>query len=249
MHLEAGLENPLADNWGLSSIMKGIKRVKGMEVQRKLPITPNILLRVYNVLDFTKLTDIVFWAACLVGFFGFLRKSNLFPPSAGGHDPAKHLAKEHFQPRPWGFELSISWAKNNQYRERTLAIPLLSLQGHKLCPVAAVKAAFNHTCRSPVCGPAFLVPGPAGLKPLLYNQFVAKLKLCITAIGLLAKDYSSHSLRRGGATWAAGIGLPADHIQMMGDWHSDAYLMYLSIPMSSKVQSMWNFCKALPRQL
>jgi hypothetical protein len=247
MHVEVGLNNPLVENWGLDSMLKGIKRIKGLEVKRKLPITPEILLSIFACLDFHKALDVVFWAACLVGFFGLLRKSNLFPPSAGGHDPSKHLSREHFQPKSWGFELSISWSKNNQYRERTLAIPLLALPGHKLCPVTAVRAAFNRTCVSTAGGPAFLIPHGGGLVPLLYSRFVGKLKSCIAAIGLDPKGYASHSLRRGGATWGARIGLPAEQIQMMGDWHSDAYLLYLSLPMSSKVQTMWQFCKGLPK--
>lgn len=246
MHLEVGLDNPLMDNWGLDTILKGVKRQKGGEVIRKHPITPSILLSIKSILDFAVPFDVVFWAACLVGFFGLLRKSNLFPPSATGHNKDKHISRQSFIFRPWGIELLISWSKNNQYRERTQAIPLVMLPAHNLCPVTAVKAAFNCVVQSPLDGPAFVVPGKQGPKPLLYGQFVTKLKKCIKIIGLEPQAYSSHSLRRGGATWAARIGLPPDMIQMMGDWHSDAYLLYMSLPMCSKIGNMVRFCKSLP---
>ena len=246
MHLEAGLENPLVNNWGLDSILKGIKRQKGGEVIRKYPITPSILLKFWEILDFKDPLDIVFWAACLVGFFGLLRKSNLFPPNATEHNKDKHLSRLNFTFCPWGIQLLINWSKNNQFRERTHSIPIIALPAHKLCPVSAVKAAFNCTSQAPVDGPAFVVPGKRGLKPLLYGQFVTKLKKCLKLIGLQPQAYSSHSLRRGGATWASQIGLPPDMIQMMGDWHSDAYLLYMSIPMCAKIMNMMRFCKSLP---
>ena len=49
MHLEAGLSNPLKDSWFTSSTLKGIDRVKGTAVNRKNPITPDILLRIKKV--------------------------------------------------------------------------------------------------------------------------------------------------------------------------------------------------------
>ena len=35
--------------------------------------------------------------------------------------------------------------------------------------------------------------------------------------------YGTHSLRRGGATWALKCGLSADVIKLLGDWKSSAY--------------------------
>ena len=67
MHPEAGLSNPLKDSWFISSTLKGIDRAKGTAVNRKSPITPDILLRIKKVLKMTDRDD-VFWAACLVMF-------------------------------------------------------------------------------------------------------------------------------------------------------------------------------------
>ena len=46
-------------------------------------------------------------------------------------------------------------------------------------------------------------------------------------IGLDPNHYSSHSFRRGGATWAFKCGVSAELIQLQGDWKSDAYKLYL----------------------
>ena len=46
IHWEAGLVNPLKDNWYISSTLKGIDRVKCKAVNRKSPITPDRLFRI-----------------------------------------------------------------------------------------------------------------------------------------------------------------------------------------------------------
>ena len=91
-HCEAGLSNPLKDSWFISSTLKGIDRVKGMAVNRKNPITPDILLRIKKVLKMTDRDD-VFWAACLVMFFGLFRKANLFAKQK--FDVDKHFTRAH----------------------------------------------------------------------------------------------------------------------------------------------------------
>ena len=85
LHLEAGFPNPLNDNFHLKTVLKGIKREKGSEPKRVLPITPELLLKIYQRLDMSSPYWAYFWAACLVAFFGFLRKSNLFMESNVNH--------------------------------------------------------------------------------------------------------------------------------------------------------------------
>ena len=46
MHKDAGLENPLQENWALDIVLKGIRQEKGLTVHRKLCITPDILLAI-----------------------------------------------------------------------------------------------------------------------------------------------------------------------------------------------------------
>ena len=46
LHLEVGMSNPLESNWYVSSILKGVKRVKGNSVSQKLPFTIDILTSV-----------------------------------------------------------------------------------------------------------------------------------------------------------------------------------------------------------
>ncbi|XP_069136902.1 uncharacterized protein [Argopecten irradians] len=78
LHLEVGLTNPV-DNFHISRVLKGARRLLGDSSCQKLPITPIILMQILPQLDIKSPRDISFWAACLVAFFSFFRKSNLSP--------------------------------------------------------------------------------------------------------------------------------------------------------------------------
>ena len=71
LHLEAGFPNPLEKNWYVTSILKGVRRVKGDTSTQTLPITIDILKQIFLKLDFHSSLDRTFWATCLVGFFSF----------------------------------------------------------------------------------------------------------------------------------------------------------------------------------
>lgn len=110
MHLDAGLTNPLSNSWYLSSILKGLKRHKGNFTHQKLPITWNLLHGIFEVLDLSRTFDLSFWAACLVAFFSFFRKSNLLVQSLKNFDPKKHLCRTL---RPFGGGHLRTLVKNN----------------------------------------------------------------------------------------------------------------------------------------
>ena len=246
MHLEYGLTDPLRDNWVLTSLLKGICRSKGLSVHRKLPITPSLLLAIRNRLNFNNIVDSVFWAISLVAFFGFLRKSNLLPPSSITFNPAKHLCREDLSLFSGGLILHIRWSKTLQFAERLHQAPLPHLPNHPLCPVWAVVNAFSHTRGAPAAGPAFVLPVKGAWTPFPPTKFISLLRSHLQALGLQARDYSGHSFRRGAASWALKTGLPGEIIKILGDWKSDAYQNYLSLSHDVKFRSINVFGLSLP---
>ena len=57
IHLQAGYKDPLEDDFlhfSYHQLLRGIKRLIGFKVKQKLPITPEILVRMYSQLDITK---------------------------------------------------------------------------------------------------------------------------------------------------------------------------------------------------
>ena len=244
--LECGFKNPLQDNWRLKTLLTGIKRIKGTSVVQKLPITPDILLSIRARLDLAQTTDTVFWAICLVLFFGLLRKGNAMASSLDGFDESRHLRRCDFQAHSWGLEVCIRWSKTIQFKERTLSIPLPIIPKHQLCPAAAVVRAFSVTKGASPTGPAFVVPINKKYVPFTYPSFLSKLRLILKNVGLPVTEYAGHSFRRGGASWALEAGLPGEIIQMLGDWRSDAYRQYLVVPLLSKVRCLHQFSRNLP---
>ena len=65
-------------NWDLMMIQKGISRAIGRPPKQKSPITIPILLTLHRTLSDT-IFDKAFWAAALIAFYGFFRKSTRVP--------------------------------------------------------------------------------------------------------------------------------------------------------------------------
>lgn len=231
MHLEAGLQNPVQNNYVLNSLLKGVQRVHGSMPARKFPITLDILGKIKCILDMNQPFDIVFWAACLVAFYGLLRKSNLLPSSQAAFDPAVHLCRGDLHKAPQGLAIRIKWSKTVQFKERYYFLPMPLMTGQALCPATAlVNALMLNACATKE-SPLLALPLN---RPLTQAQFLKKLHQSLESIGLPSREYSGHSFRRGGATHLFQRGIPGELIQVMGDWRSDAYKSYLEIDLSTK---------------
>ena len=55
-------------------VLKGVRRLKGDGKNRKPPITMDILLALHGLIDHSSSVGASFWAACLLAFYGMLRK-------------------------------------------------------------------------------------------------------------------------------------------------------------------------------
>ena len=247
LHLEAGLPDPhVHDMYHPKAVLTGFEKLRGLTPRRMSPITPSILLNLRALLDLSQVDDSNMWAATLTGFFGLLRKSNLFPPTTTGFDPGKHLSRSDFQPMPWGYIVRVRWTKTIQKKERVLEIPLLALDGHPLCPVNALRHAFRLTAGGDPCGPAFLRAVKRGLTPLLYRWYMERFRALLKRVGCEPDEYGSHSLRRGGASWALQCGIQSDVIKILGDWKSQAYQAYLEVSLEQKLSHMRRFTATIP---
>lgn len=164
-------------------------------------------------------------ALLTIGFFLMLRSSNLVPKNCRKYNPNKQFSRDSLVIRGELIFASISWTKTIQFGQRKLVIPLLPIKDSPLCPVAALKnlaALPNHSQYSP-----WFISNNG--QPILYSQLNSKIKSLIKRTGLNPKKYSTHSLRRGGATVCFQAGIPGNLIQLHGDWASDAYLDLLTV--------------------
>ena len=220
--------------------MRGIKRINGSPVSQKLPVTPDVLYKLEQNLIFSSSLDATFWAAYLVAFFSFFRKSNLLPPTTTSFDPQRHLRNCDIKFYPWGIILVVRWSKTIQYKNRTLLVPFPRINHSSLCPWSAVQHAFKlaqvYQSKKHAFAPAFVYKEGGTLKVLTHSKFTSKLKEILDKCGIDSWNFSGHSFRRGGATFALHCSVPSDYIKLQGDWKSNAYERYLERSLQYKLQ-------------
>ena len=74
-----GLEVPDVNDKQIKMFTAGLKRVMAHAIKQAEPITPELLLKMSRVVNYTDQVEMVSWVGMLLGFYMFLRKSNLVP--------------------------------------------------------------------------------------------------------------------------------------------------------------------------
>ena len=231
LHLDAGLANPLENNWELQMVRRGVARLRGVPVKQKLPITLALLRDIFPFLDhFSSSFDKSFWAAALIAFFGFFRKSTILPISAGA--PGGICRRDIQDLTRVSFDLVVRHTKTIQFGQRVLTLPFVYCLDQRLCPVRAL---LSHLTSSPAPLDAHIFTFLSSGKPCLltHSTFVAKLKSLLIATNHDPNLYSAHSFRRGGSTFAFSVNMPLLHVKMRGDWKSNCVERYIDISMDT----------------
>ena len=232
MHSIVGLSVDHINNYLLNLSLKGISRLKPRQVKRAAPITIEILLDIYKDIDFSKPENIVYWCLFLFAFFLLARKSNLVPTSQQDIENKRFLAIKDIKYFDNYILVHINWSKTIQFKEREIICPLIRMKDSRICPVTAFERLM--VLKIKFCnGALFTLPSGSCIT---YQLFQKKLRSCLNNIGLEAKQYSSHSFRRGFTTLAFQSDIPPEHIQLLGDWKSDAYKSYLVLGWGDKMK-------------
>ena len=235
LHLYTGHNCPKFNNFQISLVLKGVARMNPHTPKRVLPITPTILLQIHSLLSKNDSFEASIWCAFIFGFFLMARKSNLVPKTEHSFDPDKHLCRNNIFFNESGLIVVFRWSKTNQFGERIIQVPITAIPNSPLCPVQAYT---NMITLVPANerSPAFVYYNKKGkLKTITHQLFTATLRKMLTRCGIQPESYSGHSFRRGGASWAFSKGVPGELIQIHGDWHSDAYKLYFSLPIEIKL--------------
>ena len=95
--------------------------------------------------------------------------------------------------------------------------------------------------------PAFFIAGTRSKQPVTYQLLQKYIKVGVAKLGLNPKLFSSHSLRRAGASWAFQSQVPGELIQSHGDWTSSAYLRYLDFSLTERLQVAERMCDEIVR--
>jgi hypothetical protein len=232
-HLQAaGLLAPAAwASWlHLPRVLKGMKRLCGTPVTRKLAITPVMLAAMARAVPSTA-DSLCLWCAILVCFYAFLRKSHVCVGGSALLVPHLLLQRQHvvIDPVAYAIVVTVHFTKSAQYNSGAHTIVIKGVRGGVLDPVVWLQRYFA-LVPAPASGPCFVVPDKAnGLRPLQYRELVSGLKQWLQLAGHDPSQFSGHSLRRGGATAAFQAGADPLFIRLQGGWSSDAWLLYVGL--------------------
>ena len=242
-HQLAGYELTWSSDYRFTLLLRGAKRFLGQAVSRKSAITPHILYGMFVLFDFSLPLHAAMWALFLVAFFTLLRKSNLVADNPQDIS-SKVITRADLVFTDSGAQIFVRATKTIQFQQRALTLPLPSISGSRSCPVAALR---HHLALNPGSGstPLFSVLSGSQLHPITYRQFSVFLSKVISQLHLDPSFFSPHSFRRGGATFAFDCGLPPEIIKCLGDWQSDAYLLYLELSDKQKLHA----CHAMAHKL
>ena len=230
-HLRQFRYSPKMDA-GLRLTLDGMKRL-GTPVKKKHPATAKILRRLYLGLDLARPQNQLLWGSILLGYFFLLRRSEylkldgLFYPyvlklgDLGFYDGKE----EQCDPADAVMVgISLHGAKNNQFGRHDVRYQFATDDG-VLCPVLAVRwirmAAKHYGTSSH--DPATSMGRNKGLSAAVVVQ---ALKSVAFTLNLNPDNYSTHSLRIGGATALLNNQCSPLVIKLLGRWMSNCYESY-----------------------
>ena len=229
LHIDHGLSDPFVNCLRLQRLLRGIKRVQGPVSPRRLPITLDHLRAIQHRLDFSRRDHVMLWAACCLGFFGFLRAGEFTVNSA--FQPSIHMTVDDFQADSMVnhtcCKVHIKCLKTDPF-----CMGCDIYVGHDEGSVCPVRALSNFLAlRRSSEGPLFTLSDG---RPLAQQQLSSTVQSILHSASYTG-SYSGHSFLIGAVTTAAPRGVPDHLIKTLGRWSSDTYQIHIHTPVSSIV--------------
>lgn len=212
-------------NFWLSRIMLGLKKSITPSLDKRLPITTNMLQHLCQAAESlcsTNYTKYLIESMFLLAFHALLRVGEITVQSLNTSNP-NLLMLSSISIDPQSLAITINFAK---FKHSTSKVPSqLSIppnQGQFQLPAILSKYL---ALRGPSPGPLFIIHN----KPVTRQFFTQSLNQCLQYAGYDTSKYKSHSFRIGSATSAIERGATHEQVQQMGRWHSNAYRKYIRI--------------------
>ena len=227
-----GMHDPLGptkDMPRLEYLLKGIKSVQaraGFVLRPRLPITPEIMVKLLRVWDTPPPPPCRLTNECCglraaspsLASCALVKCPCLQEPSTSVGD----ICFDHPQD-PSRLFVTIKQSKTDPFRQGDTLV--LGRTFSPLCPVAAMASYL--AVRGFRAGPLFRLSDGT---PLSRNWFVKHVHSALTTVGLDHSVFNGHSFRIGAATAAARRGIEDSVIKILGRWESAAYQQYVRIP-------------------
>lgn len=241
--------NPLIDQFGkplarLHNIMMSIKKIDTKPLRKKLPITFDILVKLYRHMKVkhSLQTDLNFImrTACVVAFYGFMRCGEFTCKQT--FDPVVNLCisditfeSEH------QVNIVLKASKTDIFRQ-TVTIKLFKQFG-EICPYKLLTDLLITRTAQNANGPDPLFIQDTKGTPMTRNFFNSQLKKFLTELGYDGSKFSGHSFRIGAATSCSKNSVQDSMIQTLGRWKSDCYTRYIHISNDDLRAAQFKMCR------
>ena len=235
-HLRSGYDLPTPTTYfPLKTALQGAKRFLSRPVRQKLPISPALLSRLVAATGWGSV-----WRCLLLTLWVTFSQLASLVPTVGREifSPNHHLAWQHLSFRPDSVKITLVKTKTIQCSERRLTFvvprhsnPSFCLLTHLLAWQTASPAPFLHH-------PVFVLPAHqphCAYTPVNRRLADAFLKAALEVVGADVTRYSWSSFRRGSATSYYLASGDVESLRVHGDWCSQAYTRYLSLPATARV--------------
>ena len=235
LHLYSGFEFEHLHIFEYNLLIRGLKRLNPHIPHRVMPITPEILLDIVRFLDLSKDFDLAIWCSFLTCFYLMARKSSIIPSSNKEFDIKKHITRKDIVLTDGYLIVTLKYSKTIQCGDRILSVPIVAIPNSPLCLLHSY-VRLCEMVKATDLSPAFCYKLNKQICTITHSLFTSTLRKLLKQARYNDKMYSGHSFRRGGATWAFKSNVPGEFIQIIGDWSSDCYKIYLDTTFETKLE-------------
>ena len=134
-------------------------------------------MKLSKVVNYKDQVEMVAWTALLVGFYLFLRKSNLVPDTMTMFDIGQPFCRGDINlvGLDKAMMVEIRWSKMIQFKQKVLRLPVLPADNKAICPVFWVHYMVN-TIPAGQKDPAFALRAGKQVVALSYNQLINRFR-------------------------------------------------------------------------
>lgn len=212
VHKKSGYQEP-SEYPVVKQVVDAARRILARPAERKEPLSSVLVRKVISRLEKGNLGDLQLAALFSLGFFGFLRWDDL-----------RHLSVDSFYFADSHVAIFLEKRKNDQFREGSWVF--VARCNTPPCPVEIIEKFLriaNHSKGSPLFRRVLHTRGGVRLRKeaMSYSRAKELIKKELGKEGLDPTKFGIHSLRSGGASAAAALGVPDRLFQRHGGWRSE----------------------------
>ena len=218
----------------VKDMLNGVVKISTHVPSPAPPITPAMMMALARYFDCMGVFGVVVKATLLIGYFTFLRGSNMCVNSPW--EPGHGLLRRDITPSPGGLLVTIRSSKTTSAKSPPMVLPIQAFPpGTPHCPVAAYMNMLHLVPALPH-SPAFVWADTQ--LPVTAPSLQTYLRRGLFVTGVRdAAGYSLHGMRRGAAHAAAEGGAKCSDVKNHGLWKSDAVYRYAPKEAFSSVPS------------